>query len=970
MDLDLKELLDGLNPEQAKAVTHPSGPLLIVAGAGTGKTTVLAKRMAWLIGTKRAKPDQVLALAFNEKAAREMEERVDLLLPFGMAPTGILTFHAFGQQLLEEHGLRLGLSGPGQVLSGAALRHYLKSRFWDLPVKRLRPLGNPGKHVEDLLKVFSRAKDEGLDEAGWMKAAQEQRQAAGSAEAIDEADEQLELAAAFAAYNAMLRKDGFLDHGDQLWLALRLLAEQPAVLKRVREAWPVILVDEFQDTNTVQARILQLLCPPAEDPALTVVGDDDQAIYGFRGASLANLLRFKDHYPRADVVALTQNYRCAQPILDAAYKLIRHNDPERLEVSLKIDKKLRAMRPEAGSVELKPFEQQGAELGAIAQAILASVATGRALKDHAVLVRSHSLGQEVVDALSRAGIATRYPGERGLYREPEVRRALAFVRALASPHDDISLYDLLAHQPEPWGLLELKHLLGLCKHRHLALWRGLSQPLLMAEAGFGEAHVVLGEALLASLRELAKVAQRQGVAAALYSYLQQTGTLARLLKQEDGESERALANLARFFERLSEFDLVEKAGNVVAVAEYLDALIEEGDDPATDQAGPDEDAVTVGTVHQSKGLEWSAVFLPGLEAQKFPQDRKSEGLTLPAAFRPSLEELKALHVGEERRLFYVALTRAKDRLWLSHSRDHGGTKPWKRSSFLAEALALEPEPKLPGKLAPRERIERFEGHSHPLEGPLPPVVAEGEALRLTYYPVDDYLTCPFKYKIAHQLGLKPPPDQSLMYGNAFHSAIQVYHKARMDGQSYSWEAMQAAFLELWRGEGFDSPEHEEQRKARGLVQLRAFYDEEEASGTVPWRIEHKFDAPLDAQTRLVGRMDRLDRRPDGTVVISDYKTSGKDTQEKADAEVRKSLQLAIYALAFEAETGKLPEVLELRFLEHGLRAQLTPDAKYLDKKREEILKAAQGIRAGDYHATPGRDCKFCAYRSICPYAER
>ncbi len=158
-----------------------------------------------------------------------------------------------------------------------------------------------------------------------------------------------------------------------------------------------------------------------------------RAIYGFRGASLANLLSFKENYPQAGVVALTQNYRCTQPILDAAYRLIRHNDPLRLEVSLQIDKKLQAMGTAAGELSLKPFNEQGAELASIAAEIVAAVQTGAAMKDHAVLVRSHSLGQAVVDALSKAGIATRYPGERGLYREPEVRRALALVRALAIP---------------------------------------------------------------------------------------------------------------------------------------------------------------------------------------------------------------------------------------------------------------------------------------------------------------------------------------------------------------------------------------------------------------------------------------------------------------------------------------------------------------------------------------------------------
>jgi len=962
-------LLTGLNPAQLSAVTHRGGPLLIVAGAGTGKTRVLSHRIAWLIREGHAKPDQILALAFNEKAAREMEERVDLLVPYGSAPTGMMTFHAFGQQLLDEHGLRLGLSGPGDILSGAALMHHFKKRLWNLPLNRFRPLGNPAKHAEQLSKVFSRAKDEGLDPGTWLKAARDLRAAAASDEEVEEAEDQLELAACYGAYQGFLREDGFLDHGDQLLLALRLLEQHPNVLARVRAAYPVVLVDEFQDTNTVQARLLKALCPAEATPELTVVGDDDQAIYGFRGASLANLLHFKDSYPAAAVVTLNQNYRCVQEILDVSYRLIRHNDPERLEVSLGIEKKLVGQSSLPGAVAHQPFAEQNSELAFVAAQILKAHAGGTGFKDQAVLVRSHALGQEVMDVLTRAKIPLRYPGDRGLYRQPEVQRALAFVRALASPQDDRAIFDLLIHAPEPWDLLQVKHLLGEAQHRNLALWRALDQPDLLLGAGVDDKAVASAKALLEQLRVLGQLATHQGVAPALYRYLQESGVLQRLMDQGDDESERAVANLARFFERLKDFDKVERTGNVPAVAEYLESLLEEGDDPATEQAGPDEDAVTVSTVHQAKGLEWPVVYLPGLEEESFPQKVKAEGLHLPRTLLPLPPDKRIAHRAEERRLFYVAMTRAKRSLVLSHSMDHGGSKAWKRSSFLAEALELPPEPKAPGRLSPRQRLDAYADHPHPLHKPMQAKLAADGSLRLTYYPTDDYLTCPFKYKIAHVLGLKPPPDQSLAYGNAFHTAIQAYHRARMDGQDFAFPELEAAFKAAWSSVGFASPKHEAERLAKGLVQLKAFYEEEEASGLLPWRVEHKFDAPLDQHTRLVGRMDRVDKLDDGTVVISDYKTSNKDSQDKADEEVKKSLQLAIYALAYQAETGRLPEKLELRFLEFGLRASLKPDEKYITKKRDEILAAATGIRAGDFHPTPGFHCKFCAYHSVCPHAD-
>jgi DNA helicase-2/ATP-dependent DNA helicase PcrA len=961
------DLLDGLNPAQRDAVTHRGGPLLIVAGAGTGKTRVLSHRIAWLIREGHAKPDQVLALAFNEKAAAEMEERVDVLLPYGLAPSGILTFHAFGQQLLEEHGLRLGLSGPGEVLSGAALSHHLKSRLWELPLGKHRPLGSPAKHAEGLQKLFSRAKDEGISPEAWIAAAAAQRASAQTDAEIEAAEDQQEFSAAYAAYQGILRQDGFIDHGDQLLLALRLLTEHPSVLARVREAYPILLVDEFQDTNTVQAKIIQALAPPGAKPELTVVGDDDQAIYGFRGASLANLLGFKAAYQDARVIALTQNYRSAQPILDIAYKSIRHNDPQRLEVSLEIDKRLKGKDAD-GEVLHQPYDTQVRELAELAAQILTAHASGVPYKEQAVLVRSHSLGQEVMDVLTRAGIPLRYPGDKGLYRQPIVQKALALVRALGTPNDDTAIFDFVIHSDGPWDLLSIKHLLGAARQRNKPLWRALSDSALLQEAGLGAEALRAGEALHQQLNELGKLAKHQGVAPALYRWLQQSGTLEQLLRQSDEASEHAVANLSRFFERLKDFDKVEKPGNTVAVTDYLNALIEEGDDPATEQAGPDEDAVTVGTVHQAKGLEWDIVYVPGLENEHFPLKLMPEGLRLPPALLAPPADRKAQSVAEERRLFYVACTRARRRLVLSHSTDHGKAKPWKRSPFLTEALGLPEEPKQ-AKLKPEPDLSLYAEHPHPLHRPLAAKLDEDGTLRLTYYPTDDYLTCPFKYKIAHVLELKPPPAQSLGYGNTFHAAIQHYHRAKADGQPFSWPQLEQVFLELWSSVGFDNLEHEAQRKAHGLKRMQAFYEEEEASGLQPWRIEHKFDAPLDPHTRLIGRMDRVDKLPDGRVLISDYKTSDVRDQKKADEEVKDSLQLAIYALAYQAENGKLPDLLELRFLEHGFRASLVPDQKYISKKREEILKAAQGMREGQFAPDPGFHCKFCAYNGICPHAE-
>ena len=337
-------LLADLTARQRKAVTHGDGPLLIVAGAGTGKTTVITRRIAWLIAEKRAKPSEILALTFTDRAAFEMIERVDRLVPYGHNDAQISTFHAFGDRLLREHAFEAGLSDRSSVLSRAEQIILLREHLFDLPLDRYRPLGNPTRFLSGLVSLISRLRDEDVTPDVYLAAAArlaERAAADPENEALaEETANQAELAATYAAYERLMRETDRLDFGDQVSLALRLLREHPAVLDAERHRYRYILVDEFQDTNHAQWEMVKLLA--AEHGNVTVVGDDDQSIYRFRGAALGNILGFRDAYPRATSVVLVDNYRSRQPILDAAHRLIRHNDPERLEAREGLDKRLRA----------------------------------------------------------------------------------------------------------------------------------------------------------------------------------------------------------------------------------------------------------------------------------------------------------------------------------------------------------------------------------------------------------------------------------------------------------------------------------------------------------------------------------------------------------------------------------------------------------------------------------------------------
>ncbi len=313
----LAGLLDGLDPEQRRAVTHGEGPVLVVAGAGTGKTQVITRRIAWLIATRRARPSEILALTFTDKAAAEMAVRVDQLVPYGYTDTAISTFHAFGDRLIRDHALELGLPTDVRVLTRAEVVIFLREHLFEFDLDAYRPLGDPTRFLSALATLFSRCKDEDISPTDYLAHAD---RVAGEAQALaaivrdgDPADpsqiandlaaatetarQQVEVARAYATYQALLAANGCIDFGDQVALALRLVRTSAAARTEIAARFRYILVDEFQDTNRAQAALVAILADAHRN--VTAVGDDDQAIYAFRGAAVDNILAFQDRYPEA-----------------------------------------------------------------------------------------------------------------------------------------------------------------------------------------------------------------------------------------------------------------------------------------------------------------------------------------------------------------------------------------------------------------------------------------------------------------------------------------------------------------------------------------------------------------------------------------------------------------------------------------------------------------------------------------------
>ena len=984
-------LLTGLDRAQRRAVTHGDGPLLVVAGAGTGKTHVITRRIAWLIATKRSRPSEILALTFTERAAAEMQARVDELVPYGYVDTAIATFHAFGDRLVREFALELGLGGESRVLSRAETIVFLHEHLFELGLERYRPLADPARFLGALANLVSRCKDEGVSVADYEAYATSLRDAVSAAAAAgktdaalaEQAERQSELARAYGRYEVLMQAAGLLDFGDQVALARGLLRDHPALRSEVQRRYRYVLVDEFQDTNTVQAELVALLVEGHRN--LTVVGDDDQSIYAFRGAALDNILGYRERYPEARTVVLRRNHRSLAPILRAGGRLVRHNDPYRLEARGGFNKGLiptrRARRP--ASVRHLGFPTAAGEADWIAERIGEAMTAGRPPREIAVLVRSNALADPILRSLSVRSIPWRFSGSSGLFAQPEVRVLLAFLRAVADPHSSVDLFGLAASGRYGLAGNDLVELMAYSRRRRRSLWDTIQEHERQPGLVRLDPRTAAGVARLRQdVRAYGEMAQQRSTGEVLYAFLRGSGWLRELAAGDDARSATALDSIARFFELVRRQSSYVADDRLPVFVAHLRTLTTAGDDGPVAPSEPDDDAVQVLTVHQAKGLEFGLVFLAGMAEGIFPSMSRRDALSLPDELgrRPLVErEPSARHLAEERRLCYVAMTRARDELILTHASDYGGRRARRVSPFVLEALDSIVTPvldagRLLDRLAGFAAAEPVSETAGPGRRPAPV-----GPLDLSFYQVDDYLTCPRKYRYVHQLRVPLQAHHSIVYGAALHRAIQEFHRRQQRGLTMTEGELIAAFEAAWTGEGFLTREHEEARLEAGRAALRRFRAEQLAPGAVvPAHVEEDFTFVLDGD-RVRGRWDRVDVQASGggdgataggaapTVTITDYKSSDVRDPARARARARASLQLSIYALGWEAREGRLPDALQLNFVESGTVGRVAPDPKRLEEAREGIRRTAAGLREGRFEATPDPiACGYCPFRDICP----
>jgi DNA helicase-2/ATP-dependent DNA helicase PcrA len=649
----VERLLADLNPPQREAVTHGEGPLLVLAGAGSGKTRVLTHRIAWLLATGQARPNEILAITFTNKAADEMRERVSSLVGGVSRRMWVMTFHAACARLLRIEAERLGYTSRFTIYDEADSLRMLKRCLEELEVDTKR---YPPRAVRARI---SDAKNQLIDAETYQEAG------GGPFEEM--------VGQAYRLYERRMLESNAMDFDDLLMRTVNVLELFEDVRRRYRERFRWVLVDEYQDTNHAQYRLLQLLC--GEDGNLTVVGDEDQAVYGFRGAEVRNILEFEQDFPEAAVVKLEQNYRSTETILEAANGVISHNRG-------RLGKKLWSSLGEGEKIKISELEDEHAEARYVAGEIEGLVGEGELDREQiAVFYRTNAHSRVLEDILVRYELPYQVIGGTKFYERAEIKDAVAYLNLLVNPADEVSFSRVINSPRRGIGDTSQGRLRAHANTTGRTIWEVAREP--ESVPGLGAAAIKsigLFVELIEGLR--AEFAAGQ-VAELLRALLERSGYLDTLRAERTIEAEGRVENLEELVGVAGEFDAnreVEGESELAPLEEFLQAISLYTDQDDLDR---DESKVTLMTLHNAKGLEYDAVFIIGLEEGVFPHSR-------------SLEEGNE---EEERRLCYVGITRAKQRLWLTHARSRrlfGGRDTAFPSRFLSE---------IPEELVEREGTE-------------------------------------------------------------------------------------------------------------------------------------------------------------------------------------------------------------------------------------------------------------------------
>jgi DNA helicase-2/ATP-dependent DNA helicase PcrA len=961
--------LEKLNKEQKEAVLHTDGPLLIVAGAGTGKTTVITQRIVNLIEKKLAKPEEILAVTFTEKAAFEMEERVDKLLEFGYLDLWVSTFHAFCERVLRENALDIGLPPDFKILDNTAGWLLARQNLGKFDLNYYKALGNPTKFIQALISHFSHCKDQEIYPENYLEYADTLKTTDNGPE-DGETERIKEVAEAYHVYQKILLDNGALDFGDLINCTLKLFKKRPLILKKYREKFKYILVDEFQDTNWAQYELIKLLAEPNNN--LTVCADDDQAIYRWRGASFSNIIKFQEDFPKAKRIFLINNYRSTQNILDQSYKFIKQNDPDRLEFKNKISKKLVSNTKERGTVEHIHTKTLDQEVGEVLKKILEILKEDNeaTYNNFAILVRANDSASPFVRALERANLPYQFLASRGLYSKPVILDLISYFKLLDNYHEGTAVYRILNL---PFLEIADADVAAMTQYSHRktkSLFDALQElPLIPGISTKTQEKVAF---MLSLIKKHSEAAHTKSVSEILVAFLEDSGYLHYLVNRNEEEK---LDLLNQFFKKVKSFEETTIEPTLKNFMEEMTLELESGEEGKLEfdpVAGPD--MIKVMTIHGAKGLEFKYVFLVNMVDRRFPTDQRKDPIELPDAMIKDIKPTGDVHLQEERRLCYVAMTRAKKGLYFTSADDYGGQRKKKLSRFMTEMSALgglalgEGSNKetrtglLAEKIKPTERLKKK---------------TESQFLpaHFSYSQLAAFEKCPLQYKFAFIFKVPTRGKAVFSFGKTMHNTLDEFLKWINEGKKVvkkneMQEKLLAMYEENWIDEWYESQKQKDEYFKKGKDILKEFYKQFTKNqpkilkiGGQP-ALEMPFNLKIGEHT-LYGVIDRIDEEKDGVVII-DYKTG--QSKDKLDFEAKE--QLLIYQIAAQEVLHLKPKQLAYYYLDDGKMASFLGTDADIAEQKSKILEEIDKIRNSEFGPTPGWQCQYCDFKDICDFAQR
>ena len=1013
-----------LNPAQLDAVTC-QGIQLILAGPGSGKTRVITEKIRHLISTG-VPPSRILALTFSEKAAQEMRDRLDTVPQ--SADLTVSTFHAFCLSVLEENRLDSGINFSSGVISRANQLVWGLKNIDSFGFEHIEVGNNAVDVVEAIIDGISTFRDELISPDELSRYLREKEEVAVSAEESAYLGKLSDLLRVYRAYERFKREEMLLDYDDMIHEACRLFERKPLILRRYRERFTHILVDEFQDTNYAQLQLVKMLA----GDHLCVVGDDDQTIYRFRGAYLTNMQDFFGHFRDAREILLTHNYRSTQTILTLALALM-HHAPNRRE------KRLLTENPPGDPVRVVECENETTEASYVVgeiERLLGTPFTCRREKverpftyrDFAIICRRRRDGAKFYQLLRDRGIPAEFVGEMEFFSAPVIRDLLAYLKSISNP---LTAGIPLNRVMKISGIPETEVQKINAAARRATFGNPYNDGVFEAMQSVDSLaphHATAVRELLGTLDHLIMEKDRGTLTSLIHHLMMQaTDLYARALEDETGQE---VLLLNQFLAITREYEEITRDATVESFLAYLRFLsgfsVEVGETDVLD-------SVKVLTVHKSKGKEFPVVFVGDLAMNRFPLQYQAKEFFVPNDLSKGMkttDDEKALFLQEERRLLYVAITRAEDHLYLMRATWYGNNKnPTKQSKFLdelplddtslvrkIEVPAVVSVPAIRGESALEQYRHTLQYqarraiHQLHLKTALQHIVsleklrliaegrslssfdrdafltvpendAEIEALVQGHTPclvgeshtfsasrLDSYERCPLRYKFQYVVQIPSLPRTFFDLGSAVHTVIEHLSKMQKEGIPPTKEMALALLDSAWSTAAYESKSHEAKDRETAGALLDAYLSWQAGNPNRILEAEKKFQ--ISRGGRVVrGVIDRIEETPGGGIVVVDFKTGSKPGHLSKNT-IQQDMQMNLYSLAIRELYGKLPERASLCYLGLDRTYDYTPTPETIGAFEDRVANLIRAVCAEEFPPKPDyQTCTWCDYSDFCEERE-